>query len=265
MSHRTRRAQGDEFLSESLPRLLSKIYKTYSDRDMKVLEFLQPEELRQKIDFSLPEDPVDNRVLESLAEQVIHYSVKTGHPYFFNQLFNGVDAFSLSGSIINEALNSSAYTYELGPVITLIEQEIIEKFSTEYIGYRKITQKYVENLEKFPALWDSRSKVYSNKDAKKRIWADLATLVGILAEELQIFHKPIELTFQRSTKGALISCLELVERSATKNIPFYEQTLFLLPTLKARSLHSNLIAKDRNQNENCEDGNSQGDPPQPSP
>lgn len=34
MSHRTRRAQGDEFLSESLPRLLSKIYKTYSDRDM---------------------------------------------------------------------------------------------------------------------------------------------------------------------------------------------------------------------------------------
>jgi len=61
----------------------------------------------------------------------------------------------------------------------------------------EITQKYVENLEKFPALWDSRSKVYSNKDAKKRIWADLATLVGILAEELQIFHKPIELTFQR--------------------------------------------------------------------
>jgi len=53
----------------------------------------------------------------------------------------------------------------------------------------EITQKYVDNLEKFPALWDNRSKVYSNKDAKKRAWADLAALVGISAEELQTLHK----------------------------------------------------------------------------
>ena len=46
----------------------------------KVIEFLQPEELKTKIDLKLVDDPVDNERLEQLALQVIRYSMKTGRP-----------------------------------------------------------------------------------------------------------------------------------------------------------------------------------------
>ena len=38
----------------------------------------------------------------------------SGHPYFFNQLFGGLDKLALSGAILTEALNTSAYVSKLG-------------------------------------------------------------------------------------------------------------------------------------------------------
>jgi len=52
-------------------------------------------------------------------------------------------------------------------------------FNVEYsiqAGDSKITKKFVNNLEKLPALWDNYSKLYSNKQAKKKAWAHLATI-----------------------------------------------------------------------------------------
>lgn len=49
----------------------------------------------------------DLNELRTICKQVIHYSVKTGHPQFHNQLFGGVDPFALAGSWITEALNTS--------------------------------------------------------------------------------------------------------------------------------------------------------------
>lgn len=47
----------------------------------KVLEFLQPEELKKKFQLQLAEEPTSNEELESLAENVIKYSLKTGEVY----------------------------------------------------------------------------------------------------------------------------------------------------------------------------------------
>lgn len=54
--------------------------------------------------------------------------MKTGHRFFCNQLFGGLDPVGLAGSWLTEALNTSQYTYEVGPVFTLIENVLIEKF-----------------------------------------------------------------------------------------------------------------------------------------
>jgi len=59
----------------------------------------------------------------------------SGHPYFFNQLFGGLDKLALSGAILTEALNTSAYTYEVSPVFSLMERQIIQKIITETIGW----------------------------------------------------------------------------------------------------------------------------------
>lgn len=65
--------------------------------------------------------------VEHLCRSVARLSVKTGHRFFCNQLFGGVDPVGLAGSWLTEALNTSQYTYEVGPVFTLIENAVIEK------------------------------------------------------------------------------------------------------------------------------------------
>lgn len=60
--------------------------------------------------------------------------MKTSHPHFYNQLYGGVDLYGLAGSWITEAMNTNQHTYEIAPVFTLTEQEII-KHVQEKIGY----------------------------------------------------------------------------------------------------------------------------------
>lgn len=65
--------------------------------------------------------------MEHLCRSVVRLSVKTGHRFFANQLFGGVDPVGLAGSWLTEALNTTQYTYEVGPVFTLIENVLIRK------------------------------------------------------------------------------------------------------------------------------------------
>lgn len=59
--------------------------------------------------------------------QVARYSVNTGHPYFVNQLFSSVDPYGLIGQWLTDALNPSVYTYEVAPVFTLMEEEVLRE------------------------------------------------------------------------------------------------------------------------------------------
>lgn len=65
--------------------------------------------------------------VEHLCRSVVRLSVKTGHRFFCNQLFGGLDPVGLAGSWLTDALNTSQYTFEVGPVFTLIENVLIEK------------------------------------------------------------------------------------------------------------------------------------------
>lgn len=60
-------------------------------------------------DFTIPQQETtpDLLKLRAICEQVIRYSVKTGHPQFHNQLFGALDPFGLAGSWITDALNTS--------------------------------------------------------------------------------------------------------------------------------------------------------------
>uniref|UniRef100_A0A8C6S5W4 Cysteine sulfinic acid decarboxylase n=1 Tax=Neogobius melanostomus TaxID=47308 RepID=A0A8C6S5W4_9GOBI len=68
------------------------------------------------------------------CSDVIKYSVKTGHPRFFNQLYAGMEPYSTVGSFITEAIKTSLYTYEVAPVFTLVEQAVLKKM-IEVIGW----------------------------------------------------------------------------------------------------------------------------------
>lgn len=73
----------------------------------KVCEWKEPEELKQLLDLELQSHGEAPEQILERCRTVIHYSVKTGHPRFFNQLFSGLDPHALAGRIITESLNTS--------------------------------------------------------------------------------------------------------------------------------------------------------------
>lgn len=105
------RMQHEKFLRDVFEIILSSAVFADIQRENKVLEWHQPDELAKMFDMSLKADSDTNEQLLDLVRNTIRYSVKTGHPYFVNQLFSCVDAFALAGQWLTDALNPSVYTY----------------------------------------------------------------------------------------------------------------------------------------------------------
>lgn len=76
----------------------------------------------------------DNDKLIEICRLVIKYSIKTNNRNFHNQLFGGVDHIGVGAEWITSALNTSLYTFEMAPVFTLIENEIIKR-SLDLFGF----------------------------------------------------------------------------------------------------------------------------------
>ncbi|XP_076665776.1 cysteine sulfinic acid decarboxylase [Andrena cerasifolii] len=115
-----------EFLEALIAALIASTFESVS-RKNPVARWREPGHLRDIISIDLEEGPRSQDSLLEIAGNVFKYSVKTGHPYFMNQLFSGLDPYGLAGQWLTDALNSSVYTYEVAPVITLMEKTVIKK------------------------------------------------------------------------------------------------------------------------------------------
>ncbi|VVD03709.1 unnamed protein product [Leptidea sinapis] len=93
-----------------------------------LVNFKYPEELqeilRNDLDIS---EPVSNEELEKSVRKILQYSVKTNKHTFRNQLYGATDPYGLAGAWIAEAFNTSQYTFEVAPVFTLIELNVISR------------------------------------------------------------------------------------------------------------------------------------------
>jgi len=92
-----------------------------------VVEWIDPYDLRSVVDLSLPAKGVSHEELLTLTRDIIKYSVKTGHPHFVNQLFSSLDPYGLLGQWLTDALNPSVYTYEVSPVFSLMEEDVLRE------------------------------------------------------------------------------------------------------------------------------------------
>ena len=59
------------------------------------------------------------------SDSVVKYSVKTCHPYFYNQLYHGADEYGLAGSWLSDALNTNIHTFEVAPAFIAIEHHLL--------------------------------------------------------------------------------------------------------------------------------------------
>ncbi|KAK2102109.1 hypothetical protein P7K49_019776 [Saguinus oedipus] len=133
----------------------------------KVCEWKEPEELKKLLDLELRSQGESQEQILDRCRAVIRYSVKTGHPRFFNQLFSGLDPHALAGRIITESLNTSQYTYEIAPVFVLMEEEVLRKLRV-LVGWSSgdgifcpggsISNMYAVNLARYQRYPDCKQR-----------------------------------------------------------------------------------------------------------
>lgn len=68
------------------------------DVNNKVVQFEHPKDLFKMLPLDIGKEGVDDQKLEEISESIVKYSVKTCHPYFYNQLYHGADEYGLAGS-----------------------------------------------------------------------------------------------------------------------------------------------------------------------
>ncbi|MBW6489940.1 MAG: hypothetical protein K0B15_01985 [Lentimicrobium sp.] len=105
-----------------------------NNADNQVIQFRQPAQLREAIHFGIEESGVTEFEFLDLIDKYLEYSVKTGNKQFLNQLYSGFNFPAFIGEIFTVLANTSMYTYEVAPVATMIEKEMISLMNS-YAGY----------------------------------------------------------------------------------------------------------------------------------
>ncbi|CAN9514030.1 unnamed protein product [Ophioblennius macclurei] len=129
-------SDSEDFLQQSMAIILEEAVKKATDVKEKVCEWRPPEELKELLDLELKDEGESEPKILQRCRDAIKYSVKTTHPRFFNQLFGGMEPYSLVASCIVEALKPNVYTYEVGPVFTLVEDAVLRKMM-ELVGWEE--------------------------------------------------------------------------------------------------------------------------------
>ncbi|KAK2577308.1 hypothetical protein KPH14_003439 [Odynerus spinipes] len=188
----------EKFIRDFFDIVLEKAVFEGTSRNEKVVEWVEPKVLPSLVDLTLPLNGVSHEELLTLARDIIKYSVKTGHPHFINQLYSSVDPYGLVGQWLTDALNPSVYTYEVSPVFSLMENELLREMRT-IVGWENgrgdgifcpggsLANGYAINLArhyKFPEFKEigssqlSRLVVFTSEDAHYSV-KKLAAFLGI--------------------------------------------------------------------------------------
>ncbi|MCF6213528.1 MAG: pyridoxal-dependent decarboxylase [Flavobacteriaceae bacterium] len=120
-------------LSETFNKI-KKYLKKSTDNSVPVNEFKTPLELKNVIDFDVNAKGISENDFLELIDKYLDYSVKTGNKQFLNQLYSGFNFPAFIGEIFTALANTSMYTYEVAPVATVVETEMIRLMNT-YTGY----------------------------------------------------------------------------------------------------------------------------------
>ncbi len=83
-------------------------------------------EIRKKIDLTLGESHGAEEILSDL-KKYLQLSTNTLSPKFMNQLFSGLRTEAIAGDWASSLSNATMATYEVAPVATLMEHELIRK------------------------------------------------------------------------------------------------------------------------------------------
>tara|TARA_B100000809_G_C15132574_1_gene529143 strand:- start:2175 stop:3572 length:1398 start_codon:yes stop_codon:yes gene_type:complete len=97
------------------------------EQENPVTEFTSTDELFDKVDLDLIDEPIDDSQFKVALENLVLKSTKTASNAFFNQLFGGRNDKAVLGDLLAVMLNNSMYTYKAAGVQIGVEKVVLDK------------------------------------------------------------------------------------------------------------------------------------------
>ncbi|MGH1467786.1 MAG: pyridoxal phosphate-dependent decarboxylase family protein [Bdellovibrionales bacterium] len=110
--------------------------KGMSLKDEKLADPKSPNELMESFDLNL-ESKAYSKNPKEIVDAIFKNSVNTQNPRFLNQLYGGSTQESWVGEMLVSILNTSMATYEIAPLATLMEKELISGVN-EAVGFSAV-------------------------------------------------------------------------------------------------------------------------------
>lgn len=123
----------EQFLNDVF--LTLKDYIQQSAESESVIKVSHPEKLK-KIIPEVDSEGVDSETLIKEIKTIFDHSVKTIHPMFLNQLFGGFDEAAWAGEVASSLLNPTMATFEIAPVLTVIEKRVVTEL-LDMMGFER--------------------------------------------------------------------------------------------------------------------------------
>lgn len=114
--------------------ILARAIDQWSNKERPVSRGIAAFELEKILNISLGEQGCSPKELEQAIQDYLHYSPDVSRPEFFKLLYSGMNKPALLGDWIASLTNATMHTYQVGPVSTLMELELIRQWNT-LIGF----------------------------------------------------------------------------------------------------------------------------------
>jgi glutamate/tyrosine decarboxylase-like PLP-dependent enzyme len=101
-------------------------YVQQSAKTNSVVKISTPEKLKEIIS-PLSKSGCDHETLLNDLKMILEHSVNTTHPLFLNQLFGGFNEAAWAGEMVSALLNPTMATFEIAPVLTIIEKRVVNE------------------------------------------------------------------------------------------------------------------------------------------
>lgn len=111
-------------------RLVSEYENSYEN----VLNYMPAESLYKELDLNITDEKASNRELIADIKKYLKYSPNTRHPKYNNQLNAGSSDEAIIAELITMLTNTTMATYEVSPVATMIEKELVSQLNKK-IGF----------------------------------------------------------------------------------------------------------------------------------
>ena len=116
----------DELLLQGLFVRIWRHLKVQSADNEPLTKATTPDNLRQQLDLAVSRHGVDADALLNLIDVYLEEAVRTGNTRYMQSLWGHTLIPGLAGDMLASLTNTSMHTYEVSPMATLIEQEMVQ-------------------------------------------------------------------------------------------------------------------------------------------